>query len=480
MMSRGGVGGAGGGRAAHNSDGGTTSGGVDEEDRADGGVGVGGGEDGRSPGRRRQTRRRGGRALRRQEDEFGSGEQGQVLSHAEFASFNVSGTGYLNLCELSLLLLHRKVGNCYFQLAHSFRELELRLDTQLDYEGAYQFLLATGLDETEHRALFGTGDDEAALQAGVGATLREFAHGLWACLERQHEYETRLEKDGRILVRSGFNRIMCRVASGLDLPPGQAEKPSWFRVYCTTSSEFNRLVDRRAFSRSFLERIETALQGRGDEHETAAQRQCRDYQDNQVFTVQMDKAILHWKARSPDELQLSYTKSALPSVNFPRLTFRPLVDGGVRTTNANTTVYMQAEATEENTWVLADQVLTSGMHYWTVRCDAKGSSRRYVGVGVGKPSSPYPLGAARILSEGVLKSGSSASPIPRGFSSNDLVGVFLDLNRNTVAFDVNGHKRGEIELPGLAPGEGVQPLAYLFYPGDKVCLCVCEGGRGRE
>eukprot|EP00043_Microstomoeca_roanoka_P017876 m.188057 g.188057 ORF g.188057 m.188057 type:complete len:1956 (-) comp16717_c2_seq1:255-6122(-) len=390
-----------------------------------------------------------------------------VLSVQEFASFNVSGSGHLNLCELSLLLTHREVDNCYFQLTHTLAQLNIPFGHRFDYEATFKFLSESDLAHTPHGSLFDYEDDESLMQSSVGISLREFANSLWACLEQQQQHETTMEKDGRILIRSEYNRIMCRVAAGLNLPPG-GNKPSWFQVYCQTSNEFNALVDRRSFSPEFVDRIRSALEGRADEQEDRESRLCENYLDNQRFTAEMDKQILDWKATTPEELRLAYAKDKVPAVNLPRLTFKIGEEGNVRTLNENTTVFMQPEATEENTWVLGDEILTSGMHYWTVRCDTKGSTRRYVGVGVGKPNAPYPLGAARILSEGILKSGTSAITIPQGFGANDVVGVFLDLNRNTVAFDVNGQKRGEIELPGLAPGEGVQPLVYMFYPGDKM------------
>lgn len=130
---------------------------------------------------------------------------------------------------------------------------------------------------------------------------------------------------------------------------------------------------------------------------------------------------------------------------------------------------VKTDSSEENLWVCADVSLSHGVHYFSVKCEAKGTRRRYVGVGVGKANCRFPNGAARLLSDGNLKSGLLTQKADLGFVVGDVVGVLVDVDQGIVSFDVNGDIRGKIAIPDLAPGEVVQPLVYvcmLFTPDD--------------
>lgn len=205
--------------------------------------------------------------------------------------------------------------------------------------------------------------------------------------------------------------------------------------------------------------------------------------DNAVFSRAMDAELLQWKTAEPDALKLPFAGSA-SAINLPSLAFGQSSTGRsemLEMSEDKRTVSLRASGSEENTWVVSDTIFTEGIHYWALRCDAKGSSRRYVGVGVGRVNCAFPAGTTRLLSDGNLKSAQVNIKIEKGFDERDIVGVLLDMDQGLVSFDVNGVKRGEIGLPDLMPGEGVRPLAYVFSPRDTVRLWrrLVKGETGR-
>lgn len=441
--------------------------------------------------------------------------------------YNLNGSGQCDLMELSVLLAHLGVSASYWQLKDLCTALKHEA-AQVDAEATAAFEAARFSQKLLHTLLervqpVGLGDVLAHSRLGfrtmrdpgLRVALQEFSAQLWCTLLAAYGAEVDLVKNGSLLIHSTNVRALAAVVCALEASqPGQPNPP-WLQRYCLLTSVLNSLWQRVDFPQDFVSTMQRALAVRSNEGNVRARAQPLVSQsslaqgpaaaaavpsdappatatsfvtahsdertarlandktdfahlDNVFFSAAMDEQLLQWKTMAPDALKLPLRGAN--SINLPRLRFetqagRPSV---LEFHNDNRTVAIRADASEENTWVVSDTVLTEGLHYWALRCDAKGSFRRYVGVGVGRVDSQFPAGTARLLSDGHLKSASLTLKVEQGFQEDDIIGVLLDMDQYTVSFDVNGVKRVEIALPDMAPGEGVRPLAYLFSPKDRV------------
>jgi hypothetical protein len=405
----------------------------------------------------------------------------------EFAHCNASGTGLCDLLELSLLLGRQGLRPPLWRLQQHITDVLSSIAGADDGSTARRLsmkavhILVEQLQDARTqassamptRSIFRDGD------AGTG-DLRAFASSLWSELSEAYNVEMEAIKAGRRLIFGKSLRAMVSLAYALNLLAGDSQaRPVWFKRYCDLTDIFRSLAARRPFPSSFKNTIARALAARGVNAKSLQQqlgkREARAmaHLDNVYFTREMDEQLLHWKTASPDVLKLPFEGAAL-AINLPKLHFKSSNPGGstrLYLSDDKRTAGMRASGSEENTWVVSDTTFYSGVHYWAMRCDAKGSARRYVGVGVGRVNCAFPAGTTRLLSDGNLKSAQVNIKIDMGFSEYDVVGVLLDMDQGIVSFDVNGIKRGEISLPDLMPGEGVRPLAYVFSPRDTVSCC---------
>eukprot|EP00049_Salpingoeca_infusionum_P016093 m.323993 g.323993 ORF g.323993 m.323993 type:complete len:4072 (-) comp16007_c0_seq4:280-12495(-) len=393
-----------------------------------------------------------------------------LLTMDQFLSFNVSGKPTLDMSEFALLLAHRDVNCSFFQFRHALKQTGLDKHSSFGFQMVGDFLRACGLTRTIHGSImFDEHDDEALLQSSVAVALREFSSSMWVCMLAQYEHERELEKEGKLLIHSRYLRLLVGVAAGIGLTSKEGERPAWYARYSEATDVLNAILRRGPFPPAFVDRVNEWL-----DHPNPV------ILDSQYFTRQMDLDIISWLNTNPSDLKMRLTRSR-DKVVVERPTFIPK-DGNAAVSEGGVAAYIPEGCTDKNEWMSCTPLMTSGQHYWTMRCDAKGSTKRYVGVGVGKPDALYPEGAARLLSDGSLKSSTSVVQTGGGFAVFDIVGVYVDMTNKVVAFDVNGVKRGEIPLPDVLDGEGVFPLVYMFSPGDKFSIIhnvpppPCHGG----
>lgn len=435
------------------------------------------------------------------------------LTTAEFARYNMSGSGRCDVMELAILLAHHGIQLAAWQfqdVVRGWRQEAVATATSAGLDQEHDTAAADG-EKFSHKAVHAllenlahngmTARPAAASSLGdtsqddsLHTTLHEFANALWDGLLWAYANEADAVKNGMLLMHSAGVRRMAALACTLQVHQlgGSTPPPVWFQRYSLVMAVCGSLWQRRPFPPALSELMQASLAARGGADDTAtgisAQGEGDEgsqgadgagcplplYLDNHYFSAAMDAQLLQWKTVAPEALAVPLRST--PAINLPRLHFEVSATNRTPTldlANDNRTVSMRPDNAEENTWALSDTVLMHGLHYWAMRCDAKGSARRYVGVGVGRVDSQFPTGTARLLSDGHVKSASLTIKVDQGFQEHDIIGVLLDMDQYKIAFDVNGVKRCEIGLPDMAPGEGVQPLAYLFCPKDKV-------GSGRE
>jgi hypothetical protein len=392
----------------------------------------------------------------------------EILPMALFKSCRTTDAGDLNVLEMALLLARVGLNSSAWALDRLRSGLVGDESEIYSHKLAHEILDRGGLSaESHYKPLVDTADN------GATVAMNEFTQSLWETLQARLVYEEPIIQRADQLVHSSYVRALVRVNATLGLGLDTLDTSHWYYQYRLMAKVVHSWMSRNTFPDGFLDSMQSAL----GPNEPDAQERGRNLDpfQNDLFSREMDGDLLEWKRSTPDDLKLTLN-GRQPNVQLQSPVFSQVVVGDaldhLEFSNGNVSVAMKQDANEQNTWIVGDPTLTSGVHYWAVRCDVKGSSRRYVGVGVGRNNSPFPVGAARLLSDGHLKSAAVTLDIPEGFKVDDMIGVLLDLDGQTVSFDVNGSKRGEIGLPDMAPGDGVRPLIYLFTPLDKVGSCV--------
>eukprot|EP00045_Choanoeca_perplexa_P017892 m.270728 g.270728 ORF g.270728 m.270728 type:complete len:4196 (-) comp17668_c0_seq1:27-12614(-) len=405
----------------------------------------------------------GGSPTRRNGSSRSAESADEILPMALFKSCRTTSQEDLNVLEMALLLARVGLNSSAWALD------KLRSGLVEDEQEKYSHKLADvildrgGLSaDSHHKPLVDTADN------GATVAMNEFTESLWETLQSRLAFEEPIIKRADQLVHSSYVRALVRVNATLGLGLDSLEDSHWYNQYRLMARVVHSWMSRAAFPEQFLQAMQSALgSNEADANENGSKF---DPLQNSQFSREMDMDLLEWKRNSPEDLKLTL-HGRQPCVQLISPVFSRISAGDeldhLEFSNNNVTVAMKSDTNEQNTWIVGDPILTSGVHYWAVRCDIKGSSRRYVGVGVGRNNSPFPVGAARLLSDGHLKSAAVTLDIPEGFKADDMVGVLLDLDGQTVSFDVNGQKRGEIGLPDTAPGDGIRPLIYLFSPKDR-------------
>jgi hypothetical protein len=395
----------------------------------------------------------------------GASAAADVLSSRLFRSCMAEGGGeQLNALELAVLLVRVGLNGSTWAIDRLSRGLVLPERAQYDFKLAREVLIRAGLAADGHQRPGSLVGDNS-----LGVTLQELAQSLWETLQTRFAFEDQPVRAGDQLMHTTFTRQLVRLCAALRLRDTEEEgRQHWYPRYSRLARVLQSLMLRRPFPEAFLTPLRVALGGYTSAVAAAGGGTVLDCFDNSQFRPEMDAELIHWRTLAPDFLKLAL-KGRHMLVQHCKLKFS--VEGvdlhHLEFGDEQRSVALQRSVVEQNTWIVAEEVFTAGVYYWCVRCDCKGSTRRYVGVGVGKDGSPFPVGAARLLSDGHLKSASQTMDIPQGFGAEDVVGILLDMDQATVAFDVNGVKRGEIALPDLQPGDGVRPLVYLFSAQDK-------------
>ena len=294
-----------------------------------------------------------------------------------------------------------------------------------------------------------------------------FGDTLTAALLSQHSYESPQVRVGAQLQFSPYCRALVAIgiAVGLKLDP---KGELWFSVLRTGSELLQSLSQRTNFPGDFRKQLEAELGARHIADE-ASRTPAFAPLDNASVSPAIDWAVVDWYASRPGDFRLP------PSRSVPALAKKIVFEGhpasGVashlRFANQHRTVALRDDCLEGNTWVCGDTLLSDGVFYWAIRMDARGSMVKYVGIGVGKAMETYPRAAVRLLSDGTIRSSQESKAALTVFGENDVVGIFINTLTGKISFDVNGVLVGDIIFPGLVPGDAVQPLVYMFSPGDR-------------
>jgi hypothetical protein len=317
----------------------------------------------------------------------------------------------------------------------------------------------------------GDGSAEAAGWEEAWRSLEPLRTELWPALEAQLATLPAEQGTLRDRLTALQGTLGAEGAEGCPTPARLASLEALAVVdyYVNGASGVPAVLRNRLRRRLRLAPGRAARGGDGDGSYSEAELSCLAAR---AFTAEMDDQIRRWEASAPGCLTLPaplLAESMYPPVRHAEppavfdlqhtVTWRVEGEG------------MRAElvgSTRDNVWIPATEALGEGVWAWSVRCEAKGDPDRYVGVGVGvvEARALWPQKSTRLLSEGSLKEGTRLLPATLGFGPSDVVTVLVECEAHVVYFFVNGCPAGQVNIPGVLPGEHLVPMVYCFCRGD--------------